>query len=73
MLDKLTYEQLENLIRQVDSEFKPYFKSKDAELDSFGWCFGSIGGISRFSDADFNNLPREIRFRARRILQDLTN
>ncbi|UXD67726.1 hypothetical protein MUK51_10835 [Sphingobacterium faecium] len=73
MANVSTYEQLEILIRQVNSEFKPYFESKDTELDSFGWCYFSINTTVYFSERDFNDLPREIRFRARRILQDLTN
>ena len=73
-MDQLySLEQLENLIRQVDSEFKPYFESKDRQLDSFGWCYFSINTTVYFSESDFNDLPREIRFRARRILRDLNN
>lgn len=73
MLQKGTQVQLDILISQVDSEFKSYFESKDTALDSFGWCYLSYGTTVYFSERDFNDLPMEIRFRARRILRNLTN
>lgn len=67
MITIISKEQVESLVRQVNTEFKTYFKSSDAAMSSFGWCFLQAFGIIAFDEKEFKLLPKEIRYAARRI------
>jgi len=74
MIITLNIEQREAWVRSVDREFKSYFNSEnDADLDSLGWCFFSIGSVGYFSKEEFDSLPIEIKYFARKTLREIAN
>lgn len=61
MINMIDKEQVEALVRWVDSEFEEYFKNNEHNISSFKYCFLEVGNNYELDESEFKLLPRYIR------------
>ena len=69
----LSPEQLEDLVRQVDSEFKIYFENEKAGRNSLSWCISGRCGVLFFDSEEFRLLRNDIKHTVMRIAKSMSS